>query len=184
MLLNEYEIEPGKDASYEKSREVYQQKIYNIELAAITDPYQYLDKINHSNYNVFAFGPISYSAYMNDEIASKLAALGFSTDLRNMEDDTHYFAMKDAQGGVFEKLTKDDFSLSGSFRSGCETYKCIIDTTNMVQESRTYSMVIAGTECGNQKAGLNIVVYDNESKQIVDKVNINTTVPELTMSRY
>ena len=45
-------------------------------------------------------------------------------------------------------------------------------------------MFVAGAECGSHSPGINIVVYDTDFRMIVDKVNINTTIPEMTMTRY
>lgn len=182
-LQNTYGIKPRKDDSFDESRKVYEHKIENIKLSQINDINQYLDMINNDKYTVFIWGPISYADCINDEIMKKLYALGFTTDLRKAKEGIHYFAKKDSDG-VIEKYTKKDFSYSGSFRSGYSTYKCVVDTTNMLQQCKMYSLVVDGTECGNQNVGLNIVVYDNDFKMIVDKVNVNTTIKELTITRY
>lgn len=183
LLSDTYGVGPREDATYDKSRELYEHKIENIKLAKTSDAYQYLDLLNDDKYSVFIFGPTSYSAFLNDELMNKLYALGVTCDLRCVEEGTHYLAVRDVDG-ITEKITKGDFTCSGPLRKGYATYSCRIDATNMLQEGRIYSMVIAGTECGNQNAGLDIVVYDNDLKIIVDKVNVNTTVEELTMSRY
>ena len=179
LLVTEYGVSLRVDSSYDKSRAFFNHCVYNIGLTDIGDPYQYLDKINSDYYSVFVFGPSSYSACLDDEMMDKLYALGFSTDLRYCEDNTRYFAMKEAGGTVVERLSREDFVISGSFRNGVETYTCKVS-----ENDQDFSMVIAGSECGNSNPGLNIVVYDNDMKRILDKVNINTTVPELTLSRY
>lgn len=48
----------------------------------------------------------------------------------------------------------------------------------------TYSMMVNGSQCENQNAGLYIVIYDNDLKDIVDKINFNTNSVELTATRY
>lgn len=51
--------------------------------------------------------------------------------------------------GVKDRFTKDDFACSGLLRKGHAIYSCKVDTVNMVQQYKTYSMVIAGIECRN-----------------------------------
>lgn len=139
--------------------------------------------LNNNYYSVFIFAPTAFSAYMNDEIMFRLFNLGFTTDLRSVPDGTHYCAVKDSSG-ITEKLSNDDVSFSGSIRGGLTIYSFIINTSVMLKPYQTYSMIVNGDECGNQKDGLNIVIYDNDLKNIIDKVNINTNDAELTVTRY
>jgi len=183
LLVTEYGILPKDDPSYDISRELYEHRIENIKLTSTTDIYEYLDLLNNDKYSVFVFGPIAYSSFINDEIMNRLTTLGFTTDLRGIPDGTHYCAIKDASS-ITEKLTDEDFNFSGSIREGLTTYSYTINTTNMLQRYKTYNMTINGVQCGNQKLGLDIVVYDNELKTIIDKINFNTTVEGHTASRY
>lgn len=183
IFATEYGIQPREDESYNISRELYEHKIENIKLTQTTDIYQYLDMLNNDKYSVFIFAPTAYSAYMNDEIMDRLLALGFNTDLREISDGTHYCAVKDSSG-ITERLTEKDLNFSGSIRGGLTTYSFKIDTSVMITNYQTYSMMINGVQCGNKNAGLNIVIYDNDLKCIIEKVNLNTNVPELTITRY
>lgn len=183
LLKTKYGIQSREDKSYDLSRELYEHKIENINLTNTTDIYQYLDMINNDRYSVFIFAPTKYSAYMNDEIMNKLFMLGFTTDLRGIPDYTHYCAVKDSSG-IIEELSVNDISFSGSIRGGLTTYSFNIDTSVMLTGYQTYSMIVNGTQCGNQNAGLNIIIYDNDLKNIVDKVNFNTDDAGLTAMRY
>ena len=77
-----------------------------------------------------------------------------------------------------------DISLSGSIRGGVTPYRFLIDTSVMVPEGQTFSLTVDSTECGTQAPGLNLVVYDSDTKSIVDRVNINTSDPALPLTRY
>ena len=81
-------------------------------------------------------------------------------------------------------MTDEDIAFSGTVRDGKMIYNFLIDTSVMMPNYQKFSMVVNGIECGNQNAGIDIVVYDSDFKQIVDKVNINTTIEEKTMTRY
>lgn len=183
LLKNEYGVPSREDNSYDVSRNLYEHKIENIQLTQTTDAYQYLEMLNKDRYSLFIFAPTQYSASLNDEIMNRIFDLGFTSDLRGVSDGTHYCAVKDSDG-IMEKLSVEDMNFSASIRDGLAIYSFTIDTSVILPAHHTYSMKIQGVECGNQNAGLNIVVYDNELKSIVEKVNINTNVPELTMKRY
>ena len=78
----------------------------------------------------------------------------------------------------------DDFAFSGTMRNVLARYYVAIGTSIIVSDYQTYSMEIAGVQCGNQWDGINIVVYDNDLKKIIDKVNVDTAIKEKTMKRY
>ena len=183
LLATKYGVQSRKDQSYDLSRELYEHKIENINLKNITDIYQYLDMINNDKYSVFIFAPTEFSTYINDEIMNKLSRLGFAADLRGIPDGTHYCAVKDLCG-VTEELTEDDISFSGSIRGGLTTYSFNIDTSVMLTDYQTYSLTVSETQCIKKNTGLNIIIYDNDLKTIVDRINFNTNDAELTATRY
>jgi len=182
LLANEYHIEAREDASYDASRSLYEHKRDIYDLKDTTDIYEYLDRLNDENYSIFVFAPISYSAYIDDEIMNKMKALGFTCDLKSAEDKTHYCAVKD-NDQIIEKFTKDDLHFSGSIRDGLTVYSFNIDTSIMKQKFRTYSMVIAGQECGNQENGITFTVFDNDMGTLIDTVTFDTTTSEMTATR-
>lgn len=183
LLETKYDIQSREDRSYDLSRELYEHKIENINLTKITDIYQYLDMINNDKYSVFIFAPTEFSAYINDGIMNKLSKLGFTTVLRGVPDGTHYCAVKDS-GSVIEELSEDDMSFSGSIRGGLTTYSFNIDTSVMLTDYQTYSVIVDGTQCSKIKTGMNIIIYDNDLKTIVDRINFNTNDAGLTATRY
>lgn len=183
LLLTEYNVPPREDNSYDLSRNLYDHKIKNIKLVANTDIYQYLEMINDDKYSIFIFAPTGFSAYIDDEIMNKLFMLGFTTDLRGIPDGTHYCAVKDS-GNITERMSEGNIVFSGSIRDGLTVYDFNINTSVMYVDYQTFSMIVDGVECGNQSVGLNIVVYDNKLKMIIDKVNFNTNVAELIAMRY
>ena len=183
ILSEEYGITPRIDDSFVKTKENYEHKVNNLKLKETEDIYEYLDMLKNDDYSIFIFAPCDYSEFLDDEMAAKIQALGFTADLRNAEAGTHYFGIND-KGNIREEFTDEDFAITGSFRKGYGKYSCTVDTSLMVSAFHTYSMQIDGVDCGNNFPGINIVVYDNEEKTIIDKVNVNTATEELRIIRY
>ena len=183
LLKNEYKIPSRIDSSYDQSRKLYEHKVGNIQLQMTTDIYQYLDMLNNDNYSVFIFATVLYSKYLNDEIMSRLNALGYTANLIGVPNGTFYCAVKDGNS-IIEKLTTDDIRFSGTIRGGLAEYEFLIDTSVMSTQNQTFSMIIAGKQCGNYDPGLNFVVYDNDLKQIIDIVNFNTNEEDIPAARY
>lgn len=181
LLAEEYGIPPREDPSYDASRQLYAHKLENLALQATTDIDEYLPLLDRERYSIFVFAPTAFSACLDDEIMNTMFALGFATELREVRDGTHYCAVMDAGGNV-ERLTEEDLQFSGSIRNGLTTYSFQVDTANMT--SKTYKLTVDGSDCSGRHTGLNFVVYDNELKTVVDRVNFDTTVPELTATRY
>lgn len=182
LLLNEYGISTKSDSSFDKSREIYIHKVNNIKLSETTNIYEYLERLNDGDYDIFVFSGRNIGSFVDEDMANRWFALGFATDLRSIPEGNHYCAVK--SDSIIEKMTSEDIAFSGTIRNGKMIYNFLIDTTNMLPNYQKFSMVINGTECGNQNTGIDIVIYDSEFKQIIDKVNINTTVEEKTMTRY
>ena len=181
LLAEDYGIAPRQDASYDASRLVYQHKMENLQLRRTEDLAAYLPLLNQERYTVFLFAPTAFSAAMDDDTMNALFALGFATELREVRDGTHYWAVKD-RGQCTEQLTEEDLQHTGAVRGGLTPYAVTVDTANMT--SKTYRLTVDGSDCSGLTTGLNIVVYDNEFKQIVDRVNFDTTTPEHTATHY
>lgn len=182
LLANEYGITSRDDESYVKAAQLYECKLAAAELSQITDPVEYVQKLDDEEYSIFIFAPTNYSEFMPDSIMNSLHELGFNFDLKSMNSGDHYFAVKDA-GKVTERVDKEDVSYAGSISNGKVLYNVVIDTRNMREQRHVYSLTIGKTNYGNGNDGINIVVYDNNIQRVVDKVNINTNTPEILLSR-
>jgi len=183
MLQSEYGIAPREDKSFEKSGEVYARMVENISLYETEDIYQYLSMLDNSRYSTFVFAGKKFSKNLNDDLLSAFNSLGFTADLKNADKQTHYVAVKDGNS-VFEKMTKDNITERNSIRNGKVVYSFNINTDNMDSGNHTYSLIIDKKEYCNMPNGINIVVYDNEFKHVIDSINIDTNSEELEFTRF
>lgn len=182
ILADEYGISSKPDPSFEHTGILHRHLISNIELSETTDAYKYLEMLNNSDYSIFVMAATGNLEYADDTIVEKWTGLGFTADLRNIQGNYHYCAVK--SDTIKEDLTDEDINITGSVRDGRTLYSYTIDTSVMMPEFWTYSMKVDGNECGNRGNGLNIVVYDNDLKCIIDKVNIDLSSEGRAITRY
>lgn len=181
LLAEEYGIAPRQDSSYDVTRLVYQHELENLQLQKTLELEDYLAQLNQERYSIFLFAPTAFSACLDDDTMNALFALGFSTELRGVRDGTHYCAVRDS-AGTTERLTEEDLQFTGSIRGGLTTYAFTVDTSQMT--NKIYQLTVDGIVCSNIPTGLTIVVYDNEFKEIVDRVNFDTTTEDHTATHY
>lgn len=181
LLAEEYGIAPRQDPSYDVTRLVYQHELENLQLQNTLELEDYLAQLNRERYSIFLFAPTAFSACLDDDTMNALFALGFSTELRGVRDGTHYCAVRDS-AGTTERLTEEDLQFTGSIRGGLTTYAFTVDTSQMT--NKIYQLTVDGIACSNISTGLTIVVYDNEFKEIVDRVNFDTTTEDHTATHY
>lgn len=79
-----------------------------------------------------------------------------------------------------EKMAREKLEQMGAFREGTVIYKVVSAGAGWGSDC---SVEINGNEQAKRKRGLNIVVYSNDTKSVVDSVCFDMSVPELTASR-
>ncbi len=182
LFKEQYDVPSREDDSYEASGQLYRHRLEYAKLKETTDIYEYLDQLDKDRYDIFVLGAKNFGTYIDDDISSRLHELGFDCELSGVPEDTHYCAVK-SSGKVVEKLSSEDIKFSGSVRKGLVTYSYNIDTTIMVTRGHKYQLFLDGEDYGSSMNGLMFLIYDEEMKQIVDRVNFDTSTEELTATR-
>lgn len=134
-----------------------------------SDIINYLSDINDARYTMFISVKDDASNALTEEIVSAMCKLGLNMDLTGKFRSSYYAVI--SNGRVIEDMGAVKLEASG-----------IIDNNGL-----TYSIVSAGYDCGNVSSiiingkeysrnsrGLNIVVYNNETSQIIDSVCFDT----------
>lgn len=183
LLAEKYDVPGRRDDSFDRSRELYQHQIDNITLTRTTDMEEYLKLLKKDDYTLFLFAPRGYGGVVTDETAQELRDLGFTAELRGAPEEKHYCAVRD-QGRVTEKFTDSDLSLSGSVRDGREQYAFVVDTSTVTAGGHIYSLTVGKWECGNGSPGIQIAVYDNDLKKIIDQVCFSESDGEVSATRF
>lgn len=175
VLESQYDFGGKFDEQWENTRDSYLDTQKDCELIHITDIDEYIEALRDDRYSVFISARGSYAAYLKDTTVRKLRELGLKVDLQtNPEQEDFYCYYAVLSGGEIEEyIGYEEAAYSGSVRGGRLPY----DITG------TGSVVIDGTECSGQGEGLNIVVYSNDKREILDSVCFNTSAVENMASR-
>lgn len=148
----------------------------NIDLTQITSITEYFDKLDEIKAKSLILIAVKDNAgyWLNEEIQAKLSKLGLSQSLIHEEMVGYVAAISDGIVICEQKSPKD----------GIEEYQGLISGKKIYLLSKPYlsgntsSIQIDGKEYSNNSRGLNIVVYDNESNRVVDRVSFDTHVQE------
>lgn len=175
ILEEQYDFGGKFDEQWEKTREFYADIQKECELLRIMDINEYIEALRDDRYSVFISARGSYAVGLKDATVQKLRELGLKVDLQtdSEQDDFYCYYAVLSEGETEEYIGYEEAAYSGSVRGGLVPY----DITG------SGSIVIDGVERSIQGEGLNIVVYSNDKRKVLDSVCFNTSVEENTVSR-
>ncbi|MDO4261574.1 MAG: hypothetical protein Q4C82_05805 [Eubacteriales bacterium] len=166
------------DEQWEESRAFNEHIWENFELRNETDLASYIAMLDQERYTTFISVRYEASSRLNEEIDEAMRSLGFAFPLSEHYGYS-YLAIKD--GEVLTEIMEDDYvDASGTLREGRVPYYIFSAALDYGNNS---SILIDGTEYSYNDRGINIVVYDNEIKTVIDQVCFDTYEPECTAYR-
>lgn len=173
-----YQVPAIYDEQWETSRSFYTAVVRNAQLRYITDIVEYLEAIRQSTYTIFIAAMDEASNSINESIIEKMRQLGLSVDLTGKWRNSYYAVI--SQEGILEEVGTEALSAQGSFRDG----RCIYNISSAGYEcGNTCSINLNHTEYAKKQRGLNIVVYDNVYRKVVDTVCFDTYADSLDAKR-
>lgn len=150
--------------------EKYERLLEDKELVLESNFFDFIDKINNTDYTVIIAARNDTAKYFSEEIKNALGELGLTTDL-NKHSNQSYGVVIHKGSVIFEKSaigsTVDYYGKAGDITVSLSSFA---DKAT----GNSASIVIDGDECSPQQAGLNFVVYDNAVGQIVARRAFNT----------
>lgn len=179
ILLNNCGVTPRQDWQWEETRAFNEHIWKNFQLHNETDPKKYLSMLKDDSYTIFITVKDDAARSLNQSLQEALSDLGLTADWSDAFHDSYYAVIENGQV-VTEKMSDKKLEHSGSFRDGVVIYSLISAGGNSGNDC---SITINYSEKAKRKRGLNIVVYDNELKCVVDSVCFDTYAEELTASR-
>lgn len=149
-------------------------------LKDISDFYTYLKTLNNTDYTVFIAVNDEGTASLNKKLVELLNKLGTKTDLSERAEDNvfdriyyrnSYYAVLSKGESLDEKVSKEKLAVSGKLSDGTE-YEIESAGTNAGEPNA--SIKIEGEEYAVNGRGMNFVVYDEKSHEVVDRVCFDT----------
>lgn len=179
VLEQRYSLAAVSDEQWESTKDYYHDMEKDCGLIHITEIDKYLtalkEGLEQERYSVFISGQGSYSLYLKEESLSKMRELGLEIQLQTdpSKDSFYCYYAVLAEGTVNEYIGYEELGDSGTIQNGSITY----DITG------TGSIMIDDAEKSQREDGLNIVVYHNATKKVIDSVCFHTSAQDNAASR-
>lgn len=173
-------IEKKADVQWDVSDSYYADIKKDCNLTKITDLNEYLHMIKDERYTVFISIKDEGVDSLDNEIKNNLAALGLTAnfDKEGAFGKSYYAIIENEK--IIEKMLNEEIETAGTLRKGRILYKISSAGYKVGNKS---SINIAGKEYSKNGRGLNIVVYNNDLKKVVDSVVFDTHDTALTATR-
>ena len=161
VFQSEFGIINEKDEQWEVSQSYYEQINKENNLREVYRIEEYLEKLDNVNYTVFI---VAQNVYGLEEIPlnikNSMKKLGMTDNFWQKDSGNRYYAIIN-ENSVVEKNHHEPIGINGTLLKGGVQYSLTSD----VYES---SIKIDNIEYSKCMEGLNIVVYSNSSKRVVD----------------
>ncbi len=169
VLAEQYKLGKSVDSQWENTKAYYENIRKDGELSHVTDLDEYLEMLQDKRYSVFISAKNDCTSALRDSSIQRLRELGLKAELSG-EFQCSYLAVI-SDGEVLEQIGYDKLEASGAVRDGLVMYDIVSAGYGCGNLS---SIVIDGIENSQEASGLNIVVYNNETKRRVDSVCFDT----------
>lgn len=166
------------DEQWEKSKKSYELLKKDVYLQTVEDVSEYLELIKDDRYTVIISVRDEATKNLNNDIMQKLRCLGLQINLSKEYRCSYYAVISDKK--VSEELDYIKLEYTGKIRDGRDDVSVISAGWGCGDIS---SVKINGNEYSKNGRGLNIVVYNNETRRIIDSVCFDTCAPELNAYR-
>lgn len=178
-LLNQLGVSPVEDKQWEDSRERYEQEIKDITLSHITDTDQFIKAIDDDDYTVF----VSSKGEIDEQFLSVVQALAdtLGIDSSDITSTSNSLGAVVEQGEVmFFESGKNTIIEEGTFRRGRSRYR--LQCSNG-KKPKTSEIFIDNVNQSRDRTGLNVVVYENRKRSVIDTVCIEAGETGMTVTR-
>ncbi|MDE7311666.1 MAG: hypothetical protein K2N87_08650 [Eubacterium sp.] len=154
---------------WERTKAYYKGVQKDCCLAHISDLDTYLYQLKDSRYSVFIASKGDCTSFFNESSAGLLARLGCRTELFAAQECGFLAVISGAD--ITEQAGAGQLMDSGTIPDGSVTYELLSDDSDNSENS---SIILDGTEQSKNSRGLNIVVYQRDTKKVIDTVCFDT----------
>lgn len=169
-LQEEYGIAGRQDNQWEDSAAYYESVCRDYGLKSITQIEEYIDAISGEQYTVLIAVKGDGTSFMDEEVKQHFRKLGAGLSMDYGANGSYFAAVH--EGKAEEGASAERLVHCGSTRSGLTDYEITSAGYDSSYEGRA-SIKLNDEEFARDRSGINIVVYNNERRRVVDSVCYN-----------
>lgn len=175
-LLQNYSLTPRVDSRYEDKLIPYRKTAQAAELETSMELTEYMRLVAEYGDRVDVFLAVSDDMRnsLTEADIDALRLLGLTADFENMRYQDSYIAVIDSGTVMYEGTSTHTLTYAGTTSAG---------VTVNIKSAGWYSgaaaeIILNGTQYAANCRGINLVVYDHESQQVIDSMFFDTWAPE------
>ena len=180
VLQEQFGIESRTHRQWEETREDH---AFMVDLCILDHTGEidaYLSALDHDPFTIILVSKDEFTGSLRESTIEILQELGLSADLIGQEG-CHYLAVISDGEVLLEELSFDPIEYRGAVKAGHLPLYAL--SARDEWGNGLTSVQIDGEEYSKNESGLNVIVYNNQTRKIVDSVWFNTYEPENTMGR-
>lgn len=175
VLQEEYGIAGTEDAQWENTRTGYASAIQEASIVYMTEVEEYLKNLYNDQYTIFIAMQSDVTKYLSEEARQAFLDLGFECKWEKLDGKGLCAILE--KGVMLEKDSDPStVTLKGSIRDSRVAYE-------LTSGGKYCSIKLNQEEKALRKNGINIVVYDNLKKKVLDSVVLTTGKEDPTVYR-
>lgn len=170
LLAEKYKVPPTKDEQWEETKDYYEYVKNRCNLQFETDFSEYLKMIDDDNFTVFISVRDEGVKALTNDMRKGLRKLGIETRFKGKYRNSFYAVISHGEV-VSEASGKEKLNYEGTVGDQALSFSVVSAGHDCGNVS---SIVLNGTEYSRNKRGMNLVVYDEQTRSVVDSVCFDT----------
>lgn len=180
VLSEQFGIESKTDHQWEETKEDYAFIMDQCSLDHTGEINEYLSALDYDQYTVVLASKDEFTYSLEESTIEILRQMGLAANLAGQEG-CNYLAIISDGDVLLEELSFEPIEYKGTIREGYIPLYALSKKDEW--GNGLTSVQIGGEEYSKNESGLNVIVYNNQTRKIVDSVWFNTYEPENTMGR-
>ena len=175
-------LESVEDEQWSSSSQFFRNCLEDYAIHHENDFYAYFDMLERDRFTILISALGEATEAIDENVVAEFQKLGLSCILKNVSYASYIGVVN--KGEVYENVSaglEGAVSYKGIMADKATMFELLSKNGDYTEMQS--SIIIDGEECSMMNNGLNVAVYDNDSKKLVDKVCFDTHNPDLPAIR-